>query len=72
MIENIEVGVVEDDASMRRALAFQLRSAGATVASYGSAEDFLSDPDLTRLDCVVVDLHLPRMNGLQLQETLNR
>ena len=37
---------------MRPASTFQLRSAGATVASYASAEDFLTDPDLTRLDCV--------------------
>jgi len=68
----IRVAVVEDDERVRRALVLQVGTAGFQVAGYSSAEQFLDDPGAHEFDCVVVDVCLPRMNGLQLQEELNR
>jgi FixJ family two-component response regulator len=70
--EAVRVAVVEDDERLRQALVFQLGTAGFQVAPYSSAEEFLKVPDATAFDCIVADLFLPRMNGLQLQEELNR
>lgn len=66
------VAVIEDDQSVRQALSFQLRTAGFEVASYASAEELLDTADAKEFDCVVADIYLPKMNGLQLQEELNR
>jgi FixJ family two-component response regulator len=68
----IRVAVIEDDDSVRRALSFQLGSAGFEVAAYTSAEELLDAFDAKEFDCVVADIYLPKMNGLQLQEELNR
>ncbi len=51
---------------------FQLSTAGFEVAPYSSAEELLEAIDAKEFDCVVADIYLPRMNGLQLQEELNR
>jgi len=68
----IRVAVIEDDESARQALSFQLRTAGFEVAAYTSAEEILGASDAKEFDCVVADVYLPKMNGLQLQEELNR
>jgi FixJ family two-component response regulator len=70
--DDVKVAVVEDDERLRQALVFQLGSASFQVAPYSSAEEFLNVPDASAFDCIVADLILPRMNGLQLQEELNR
>jgi FixJ family two-component response regulator len=70
--ERIGVAIIEDDDRVRRALAFELRTAGFEVAAYSAAEELLESVDAKGFDCVVSDVYLPRMNGLQLQEELNR
>ena len=70
--ERIRVAVIEDEDSVRQALSFQLRTAGFEVADYSSAEELLAVSDAKEFDCVVADIYLPRMNGLQLQEELDR
>lgn len=72
MTQDTKVAVVEDDDSMRRALVRQLSSAGFHVVGFGSGADFLHSPDHLLIDCVVVDVHLPMMDGLQVQEQLKR
>jgi FixJ family two-component response regulator len=69
---NIKVAIIEDEESVRNALVFQLRTAGFAVVAYSSAEELLESADAKDFDCVVADIYLPRMNGLQLQEELNR
>ena len=69
---NIKVAIIEDEQSVRNALVFQLRTAGFAVVAYSSAEELLESADAKDFDCVVADIYLPRMNGLQLQEELNR
>ncbi|MGA9724167.1 MAG: response regulator [Candidatus Binatus sp.] len=70
--EPIRVAIVEDDERVRQAIAFQLRTASFEVAAYSTAEEVLEVVDTMAFDCVVADIYLPRMNGLQLQEELNR
>ena len=70
--ERIRIAIIEDDDSVRQALSFQLRTAGFEVDSYSSAEALLEASDAKEFDCVVADVYLPKMNGLQLQEELNR
>jgi FixJ family two-component response regulator len=68
----IRVAIVEDDERVRQAIAFQLRTASFEVAAYSTAEEVLEVVDTMAFDCVVADIYLPRMNGLQLQQELNR
>lgn len=64
--------VVDDDASLRKALVFLLESVGWRVASYESAEAFLAALDgLTDPGCLIMDVRMPLMSGLELQRTLN-
>ena len=69
---HVRVAVIEDDDGVRHALSFQLRTAGFEVAAYSSAEELLGASDAKEFDCVVADIYLPKMNGLQLQEELKR
>jgi len=68
----IRIAIIEDEESVRNALVFQLTTAGFEVVAYSSAEELLESADAKDFDCVVADIYLPRMNGLQLQEELNR
>lgn len=68
----IRVAIIEDDDSLRRALSFLLRTVGFEVAAYSSAEEILEATAPKDFDCVVADIYLPRMNGLQLQDELIR
>ncbi len=71
-VGRIKVAIVEDDEPMRRAIVLQLRTAGFDVEAYPAAEDLLEAVDEKEFDCVVADIYLPKMSGLQLQEELNR
>jgi len=68
--ESAHVAVVDDDERAREAIAFQIATAGFKVASYASAHELLASEDAHNFDCVVAEIFLPRMNGLQLQEQL--
>ena len=64
------VAIVDDDASLRSALARLLRTAGWRTVTFASAEAFLhTDPQMP-LDCLVLDIWLPGMNGVALLEHL--
>ena len=62
--------IVDDDDSVRNALTRLLRSAGLAVQAFGSAEEFLSQMTDTAEGCLVLDLFLPGMSGLELQQRL--
>ncbi len=66
------VFVVDDDASVRKALARLIRSAGMTARPFPTAEAFLAESQVEPASCLVLDVRLPGLNGLQLQEALNR
>jgi FixJ family two-component response regulator len=65
------VSVVDDDESVRRAINSLLRSVGFRVAAFASAEEFLGSEGLSRTECLILDLRMPGMDGLQLQRRLN-
>ena len=60
------VAIVDDDESIRNALLRLMHSVGYSVATFASAIDFLSSLPLRRPHCVVLDLHLPGMTGIEL------
>lgn len=66
------IRVVDDDTSFRKALARMLRASGFEVLTFASAEEFLAglEPDVA--GCVLVDLQMPGLSGLDLQEALER
>ena len=64
------IAIVDDDELFRRSIERLVRSAGFTVEAFGSAEDFLERGDLDRTACAILDMKLPGMNGLDLQQRL--
>jgi PAS domain S-box-containing protein len=67
-----DVAVIDDEPSVRDAIRTMLEAEGHSVATYGSAEAFFDDEGRGRFRCLVVDVDLPGMDGLQLQERLKQ
>ncbi len=67
-----KVFVVDDDASLRRSLARLFRANGIEAELFESAQKFLDSGLAARSGCVVLDVHMPGLSGLDMQETLAR
>ena len=65
------VAIVDDDVSLCRSLARLLRVAGYQPFAFHSAEQFLGDAQRASYDCVVVDVELGGMSGLELKRAMN-
>jgi len=65
------VAVIEDDDSYRSAVQRLLKAAGFRVRSFASAEDFLSSGQQQTTGCLIADIRMPGMSGLDLQSKLN-
>ena len=65
------VFVVDDDESVRGSLRFLLRSVGLESHAFGSAPEFLAAYDPAQPGCLVLDVRMPGMSGLELQQELN-
>ncbi len=63
--------VIDDDASVRESLSSLLRSTGMRVAVFASALEFLAHPVLEPLACAVLDVRMPGLDGLALQDRLS-
>jgi FixJ family two-component response regulator len=68
--ESFTIYVIDDDESIRRALQRLLRSAGYHTVAFASAEDFMDYAPESEQGCLVLDILLPGMTGLDLQENL--
>lgn len=64
------IGVVDDDESVRTAVGSLLRSLGFKIEMFGSAEDLLGSAQLDDIACLIVDVRLPGLSGLDLQRQL--
>jgi CheY-like chemotaxis protein len=65
------ISVVDDDASTRDSLKTLLRSAGYQVVTFASAESFLKSAELRETECLILDMRMPGMAGLELQQRVN-
>jgi FixJ family two-component response regulator len=62
--------IIDDDESVRRALRRLVRSVGLKAESHATAEEFLRAPEKPAPGCLVLDVHLPGLSGLELQQYL--
>lgn len=69
---NALVRIVDDEETVRRSESFALRVVGIDVVTYESARDFLDNDDLRHPGCVVLDVRMPGMSGLELQQEMLR
>jgi FixJ family two-component response regulator len=63
--------VVDDDSGVRNAMRSLLKSVGLTSQLHGSAQEFLQSYDAAQPGCLVLDIRMPGMSGLELQQELN-
>ncbi len=66
------IAVIDDEESVRRALGRLLRSAGLDAETFPSGDEFLETLPDHRPDCIVLDLHMPKVDGFQVQAWLAR
>lgn len=66
------VFLVDDDAAIRDSLSALLTTKGYVVQSYASAEQFLQEYDSSQAGCIVLDVSMPGMSGVELQEELTK
>jgi FixJ family two-component response regulator len=64
------ISIVDDDISVRKSLDRLFRSVGLEVRVFGSAEDFLSSNHSRKPDCLILDVRLPGMSGVELLQYL--
>jgi FixJ family two-component response regulator len=64
------ISIVDDDESVREATKELLRSLGYTAAAFASAEDFLQSEQLSTTDCLISDIQMPGLSGIDLQRRL--
>ena len=66
MSKTLLVSVVEDDQFFRESMGRLMRSLGYTVEAFSSAADFLASPRLSETACLIADVHMPAMTGVEL------
>lgn len=66
-----DIHIIDDDQSTREALEWLLDSLDYRIATYQSAEDFLLKCHFDRVGCLILDVRMPGINGLELLEKLN-
>jgi FixJ family two-component response regulator len=69
-VENLLIAVVDDDESVRESLPDLIREFGFAAQAFSSAEEFLASNSMGRARCLVLDIAMPGMTGLDLQREL--
>jgi len=64
------IAIVDDDEALREAMKSLVRSLGYGVSTFGSAEEFLKSEQVSDTSCLITDLHMPGLSGLDLQDLL--
>jgi FixJ family two-component response regulator len=70
-IEMPLISIVDDDDSVRQALKSLIDSVGFRAEVFDSGEKFLNSPYLSQTDCLIADVRMPGMSGLELQDRLS-
>lgn len=70
MKKKVLVSVVDDDRFFRESMCRLMRSLGHTVDAFSSAAEFLASPRLAETACLITDIHMPIMTGLELYRRL--
>jgi FixJ family two-component response regulator len=70
MMKTVLVSVVEDDRFFRESMQRLMRSLGYMVDVFSSAAEFLASPRLSETACLIADVHMPAMTGLELHRHL--
>jgi FixJ family two-component response regulator len=70
-VKNPLVSIIDDDDALCASVVDLLRSAGYRAEQYSSAETFLTSSNLSSLDCILADIHMPGMSGLDLLQKLH-
>lgn len=65
------IAIVDDDEPLREALGSVLKAAGFLIDTFASAEDFLASPRSREIACLILDIRLPGMSGIELQRRLS-
>jgi two-component system, LuxR family, response regulator FixJ len=65
------IAIVDDDEPLREALGSVMKAAGFSPRMFASAEDFLGWKDCQEVGCLILDVRLPGMSGIELQKQLN-
>jgi len=68
--ENALISIIDDDEFVREALRGLLRSLGFTIEAFPSAQGFLESVRLRETSCLIADVHMPAMTGLELYDRL--
>lgn len=72
MAEKRVVHIVDDEETIRKAVAFTLRTAGFIIETYASGPEFLKIAGEAEIGCVILDMHMPDMDGLEVQAVLTQ
>lgn len=70
MAEPPLISIIDDDESVREALWGLVRSVGFAVSTFASAEEFVNSDQLGDADCLILDVCMPGMSGIELQRQL--
>jgi FixJ family two-component response regulator len=70
VMKRLLVSIVEDDRFFRDSMRRLMRSLGYTVEAFSSAADFLASPRLSETACLIADVHMPAMTGIELHRHL--
>ena len=70
LTESPAIAIVDDDASVRASTSSLVRSHGYTVYTFASAEEFLQSGRLNDMSCIISDIRMPAMSGVELQSHL--
>ena len=70
MVETTKIAIVDDDQEIREAITTLVETVGLRAEGFSSAEEFLSSPQAQDSACLILDVRMPGMSGLELQRRL--
>jgi FixJ family two-component response regulator len=70
LVKESLIAIVDDDQAVRKSIGRLLRSLGFTAETFGSAASFLASPCLDQTDCLIADVNMPEMTGVELHGRL--